>query len=77
MIWSNWHIFKDDEDFLKFQEELEEDDEARRNINIYRDPNARPDSEMGDDEIPKIDLAEMLEMVNLDTKPTKPMETWI
>lgn len=56
---------------------MEEDDEARRNINIYRDPNARPDSEMGDDEIPKIDLAEMLEMVNLDTKPTKPMETWI
>ena len=49
----------------RFQEELEEDPEARQNINIYRDPNARLDSECGED-IPNIDLAEMLEMVDLN-----------
>jgi len=54
-----------DADLLAFQEELEEDEEARKNVNIYRDPNKNLDSDCEED-IPRIDLAEMMEMVDLN-----------
>lgn len=56
---------EDDEDMMRFQEELEEDDEARKEINIYRDPNAGMDSDVEDD-LPRINLSEMMEMVDLN-----------
>ena len=57
--------FQNDADLLAFQEELEEDEEARKNVNIYRDPNKNLDSDCEED-IPRIDLAEMMEMVDLN-----------
>merc|ERR1712062_199580 len=57
----------DDDDLLRFQEELEEDDEARKNVNIYRDVDKNLDSDYEDD-IPRIDLSEMMEMVDLNKK---------
>ena len=58
-------LFQNDADLLAFQEELEEDEEARKNVNIYRDPNKNLDSDCEED-IPRIDLAEMMEMVDLN-----------
>ena len=52
---------------MRFQEELEEDDEARKEINIDRDPNAGMDSDVEDD-LPRINLSEMMEMVDLNKK---------
>lgn len=50
---------------MQFENELEEDDEARLNVNIYRDPQARMDSDAEED-YPKISLSEMLEAVDLN-----------
>ena len=61
----NNNLFQNDADLLAFQEELEEDEEARKNVNIYRDPNKNLDSDCEED-IPRIDLAEMMEMVDLN-----------
>jgi len=54
-----------DADVMQFENEIEEDDEARANINIYRDPRATMDSDAEDD-FPKISLTEMLEAVDLN-----------
>lgn len=62
---TNNNLFQNDADLLAFQEELEEDEEARKNVNIYRDPNKNLDSDCEED-IPRIDLAEMMEMVDLN-----------
>ena len=62
---NNNNLFQNDADLLAFQEELEEDEEARKNVNIYRDPNKNLDSDCEED-IPRIDLAEMMEMVDLN-----------
>lgn len=50
---------------MQFENEIEEDDEARANINIYRDPRATMDSDAEED-FPKISLTEMLEAVDLN-----------
>jgi len=63
------HKNDDDEDMQEFQERyIEEDPELRQYMNIYRDPNARLDSDAGSTtgDIPNIDLSEMLEMVDLN-----------
>lgn len=54
-----------DADVMQFENEIEEDDEARANINIYRDPRATMDSDAEED-FPKISLTEMLEAVDLN-----------
>lgn len=47
------------------EEELEEDPEFRTNVNLYRNPDANfSDAE----DLPKVDLSELLESVNLDDK---------
>ena len=56
---------KDDEDVQRMEEELEEDPEVRTNVNLYRNP----DANFSDNEdLPKVDLSELLESVNLDDK---------
>ena len=65
VLFINNYLFQNDADLLAFQEELEEDEEARKNVNIYRDPNKNLDSDCEED-IPRIDLAEMMEMVDLN-----------
>ena len=55
-------------------EELEEDEEARKNINIYRNKDKPIESDTDNDEMPKIDLAEMLEMVDLNKKDVEMTE---
>ena len=65
LLLTNNNPFQNDADLLAFQEELEEDEEARKNVNIYRDPNKNLDSDCEED-IPRIDLAEMMEMVDLN-----------
>jgi len=55
----------DDEDVQRMEEELEEDPEFRTNVNLYRNPDANfSDAE----DLPKVDLSELLESVNLDDK---------
>ena len=49
-------------------EELEEDEEARKNINIYRNADKPIESDTDNEDLPKIDLSEMLEMVDLNKK---------
>ena len=49
-------------------EELEEDEEARKNVNIYRNAEKQIESDTDNEDMPKIDLAEMLEMVDLNKK---------
>jgi len=59
---------ENDEDTIRFMEELEEDEEARKNINIYRNADKPIESDTDNEDIPKIDLSEMLEMVDLNKK---------
>ena len=58
-------------------EELEEDEEARKNINIYRNVDKPIESDTDNEEMPKIDLAEMLEMVDLNKKDVEMTDEWI
>ena len=57
---------------LPLLQDLEEDPELRTNVNIYRDPNkvAVDDSELssseGEDGVPRITLAEMLDEMTID-----------
>lgn len=46
-------------------EDLEEDPEYRKNVNIYRDATKTVDENNGED-LPRITLAEMLEDLNLN-----------
>ena len=56
-------------------EELEEDEEARKNINIYRNADKPIESDTDNEDLPKIDLSEMLEMVDLNKKDVE-MNEW-
>ena len=58
-------------------EELEEDEEARKNINIYRNADKPIESDTDNEEMPKIDLAEMLEMVDLNKKDVEMTDEWM
>ena len=58
-------MLKDDEDVQRMEEELEEDPEVRTNVNMYHNPEANfSDNE----DLPRVDLAELLDAVNLDDK---------
>lgn len=58
-------------DYVDFLEDLEEDPELRQHVNVYKDPkkiNVDPDddeSQSGDEYIPKITLAEMMDDLTL------------
>jgi len=55
------------EDMNEFMEDLEEDADLRKHVNVYKKKNVALDEEssVGDDEAPKIDLAEMLDDMDL------------
>jgi len=64
---------RDEQDFADFQDDLEEDAELRRDVNIYRDPKrmqqedtSMEDSDEDDESVPEIPLAEMLEGLDLN-----------
>ncbi|XP_031572749.1 60S ribosomal export protein NMD3-like [Actinia tenebrosa] len=62
-------------DYDNFLEELEEDKEFRKNVNIYVDRDHIPESDNDDDDIPKISLQEMLEDLKLsDAEPQAEMD---
>lgn len=54
-------------DYDEFLDDLEEDPEYRKNVNIYRDASKVNKETVTDDEdVPKITLAEMLEDLHLE-----------
>eukprot|EP00397_Hematodinium_sp_SG-2012_P033518 GEMP01035826.1.p1 GENE.GEMP01035826.1~~GEMP01035826.1.p1 ORF type:complete len:544 (+),score=109.74 GEMP01035826.1:37-1668(+) len=72
---------RDERDFNDFQDDLEEDPELRRNVNLYRDParlrsaeeeeeeeskKDEDEDEMSEDDLPEIPLAELLEALTLN-----------
>ncbi|XP_072037881.1 60S ribosomal export protein NMD3-like [Amphiura filiformis] len=61
-----------DGDYIGFLEDLEEDTEYRRNINIYRDKNKVPveQSDTEEEDAPKISLQEMLDDLHLTDDET-------
>ena len=66
-------LYKDsmsqNDEYQGFLEDLEEDPELRKNVNVYKDANKakrNAESELDDEEVPKIDLAEMLDDMTLD-----------
>jgi len=76
MVTSNkTEIARQEADRARFMEELEEDEEMRSRINLYRDPDARParrggeaEEEMGDDdddEVPEVPLDELLDALQI------------
>lgn len=67
-------LYKDsmsqNDEYQGFLEDLEEDPELRKNVNVYKDAaKLRPTavSELDDQEVPKIDLAEMLDDMTLES----------
>jgi nonsense-mediated mRNA decay protein 3 len=57
-------VAQDEEDFAR---ELEEDEDMRKEVNLYRDPNyVAPVEAGGDDDMPEVALAELLEDMTID-----------
>lgn len=58
---------RDENDFYDFQEDLEEDPDMRRNVNLYRTEDAKEDDEVDSDgDCPMIPLAELMDGLTLN-----------
>ena len=60
----NASVASANEEYTEFLEDLEEDPEMRKNVNVYKDKRkmeTRMDDGEPEQEIPQIDLAEMLD----------------
>ncbi|KAK4337345.1 hypothetical protein RND71_043615 [Anisodus tanguticus] len=61
-------------DFNDFMDDMEDDEELRANINIYKNPDFKGE-EIEDLDIPKIDVNEMLDLINEPAKvPDDPIK---
>ena len=56
-----------DDEYMNFLEDLEEDADIRKNVNVYKDNKkvVVDDTDKEDDEVPKISLAEMLDELEI------------